>query len=93
MQFKYYKVYKPYGMLSQFTPEAGHDTLASLFEFQKDVYPIGRLDHDSEGLLLLTNDKAVNLRLLSPDRKHQRTYWVQVEGIPNASALNNLRGV
>jgi 23S rRNA pseudouridine2457 synthase len=92
MQFKYYKVYKPYGMLSQFTPEAGHDTLASLFEFPKDVYPIGRLDHDSEGLLLLTNDKAVNLRLLSPDRKHQRTYWVQVEGIPNASALNNLRG-
>lgn len=91
MLSQYYKVFKPYGMLSQFTPEAGHDTLASLFDFQKDVYPIGRLDHDSEGLLLLTNDKAVNMRLLNPDRKHQRTYWVQVEGKPNEAALKQLR--
>lgn len=91
MQFLYYKVFKPYGMLSQFTPEADHDTLASLFDFQKDVYPIGRLDHDSEGLLLLTNDKSVNTRLLSPDRKHGRTYWVQVEGLPGEAALNQLR--
>ncbi|MBA2406529.1 MAG: pseudouridine synthase [Chitinophagales bacterium] len=91
MQYKYYKIYKPYGMLSQFTPEGEHDTLASLFEFPKDVYPIGRLDHDSEGLLLLTNDKAVNLRLLNPGRKHMRTYWIQVEGTPDNSALSSLR--
>ncbi|MEO6166736.1 MAG: pseudouridine synthase [Chitinophagales bacterium] len=91
MQHLYYKVFKPFGMLSQFTPEAGHDTLASLFDFQKDVYPVGRLDHDTEGLLLLTNDKAVNIRLLSPDGKHGRTYWVQIEGLPGDEALNHLR--
>lgn len=78
-------------MLSQFTQEAGHDTLGSLFDFPKDVYPVGRLDHDSEGLLLLTNDKSVNTRLLNPDRKHHRRYWVQVEGIPKEPALNQLR--
>jgi 23S rRNA pseudouridine2457 synthase len=91
MQFQYYKVFKPYGMLSQFTPEAGHDTLGSLFQFPKDVYPIGRLDHDSEGLLLLTNDKSVNARLLQPGRKHQRTYWVQVEGKPDDAAIKQLQ--
>ena len=91
MQFLYYKVFKPYGMLSQFTKEGEHDTLASLFEFQKDVYPVGRLDHDTEGLLLLTNDKSVNMRLLSPERKHSRTYWVQVEGLPGEAALDQLR--
>lgn len=91
MKYLYYKVYKPFGMLSQFTKEGEHDTLASLFDFQKDVYPIGRLDHDTEGLLLLTNDKSVNTRLLNPERKHGRTYWVQVEGLPGEAALNELR--
>lgn len=91
MQYLYYKIYKPYGMLSQFTPEGDHDTLGSLFEFQKDVYPVGRLDHDSEGLLLLTNDKTVNTRLLNPDKKHIRIYWVQVEGLPGDEALNQMR--
>ncbi|MBK9730085.1 MAG: pseudouridine synthase [Chitinophagaceae bacterium] len=91
MQFLYYKIFKPFGMLSQFTKEGEHDTLASLFDFQKDVYPVGRLDHDTEGLLLLTNDKSINARLLSPERKHGRMYWVQVEGLPGDAALNQLR--
>ena len=81
-------------MLSQFTPEGEHDTLGSLISFPKDVYPVGRLDHDSEGLLLLTNDKAVNARLLNPKRKHSRTYWAQVEGIPSeASLLLLMKGI
>jgi 23S rRNA pseudouridine2457 synthase len=91
MQLKYYKVFKPYGMLSQFTSEAGHVTLKSLFDFPSDVYPIGRLDHDSEGLLLLTNDKSVNVHLLDPLRKHKRIYWLEVENIPNEDALEKLR--
>ena len=87
----YYKLFKPYGMLSQFTPESGHPALGSLYPFPKDVYPLGRLDHDSEGLLLLTSDKAVNALLLGPDGKHQRTYWAQVEGIPGEEAFLQLR--
>ncbi len=89
----YYLIYKPYGMLSQFTREApGQETLADLdFVFPKDVYPVGRLDADSEGLLLLTNDTALNARLLSPEQGHTRTYWVQVEGIPSEEALDRLR--
>ncbi len=86
-------LYKPYGMLSQFTREApGHITLADVdFHFPKDVYPVGRLDADSEGLLLLTNDKSLNKRLLNPTNKHPRTYWVQVEGIPDEIAIERLR--
>lgn len=79
--YSYYAVYKPFDMLSQFTREAGHLSLADLgFAFPKDVYPVGRLDTDSEGLLLLTNDPRVNQRLLSPDMEHWRTYLVQVDG-------------
>ncbi len=83
----YYKIYKPYGMLSQFTPEAGHESLASLLSFQRDVYPVGRLDYDTDGLLLLTNDKRVNNALLNPEHKHSKIYWVQVEGEPGDNAL------
>ena len=92
----YYLLHKPYGMLAQFTRETPEQTtLADLdFEFPKDVYPVGRLDADSEGLLLLTNDKSLNDRLLNPRHAHQRTYWVQVEGIPTQEALAQLeRGV
>lgn len=79
---KYYILYKPYGMLSQFTREVeSHVTLADVpFEFNKHVYPVGRLDADSEGLLLLTDDKTLNQKLLNPDNKQPKTYWAQVEG-------------
>lgn len=90
---KYYLVYKPYGMLSQFTREApGQTTLADLdFTFPRDVYPVGRLDADSEGLLLLTSDKSLNTRMLDPRFEHPRTYWAQVEGIPDETALVRLQ--
>ena len=69
-------------MLSQFTKDGNRKTLADLkFNFPKDAYPIGRLDTDSEGLLLLTNDKSINHKLLNPTFKHKRTYLAQVEGI------------
>lgn len=77
----YYIIYKPFGMLSQFSKEGSHKTLADLdFHFPKDVYPVGRLDTDSEGLLILTNNKNVNHRLLNPSFSHTRTYLIQVEG-------------
>lgn len=80
-------------MLSQFTAEAGHKSLADIdFTFPKDVYPVGRLDADSEGLLLLTNDKRVNSKLLEPSNKHVRKYLVQVEGEINEDALEKLSG-
>jgi 23S rRNA pseudouridine2457 synthase len=78
-------------MLSQFTPEAGHATLSDLYKFPTDVYPVGRLDSDSEGLLLLTNDTSLNNRLLNPKMKHNRTYLVQVEGIISDSAIDTLK--
>ncbi|WP_405514201.1 pseudouridine synthase [Spirosoma sp. KNUC1025] len=77
----YFLIYKPYLMLSQFSREGDKPTLADLaFDFPKDVYPVGRLDADSEGLLLLTSDKQLNHRLLNPKFRHNRTYYVQVEG-------------
>ncbi|MBP7140404.1 MAG: pseudouridine synthase [Opitutaceae bacterium] len=78
-------------MLSQFTPEPGSRwaTLASC-GFPKGVYPLGRLDADSEGLLLLTDEAALNARLLSPGQGHVREYWAQVEGVPTSSALARL---
>ena len=88
--FRYYLVYKPFGMVSQFTaPVEGKRTLGELFDFPKDVYPVGRLDEDSEGLLILTNDPALNQRLLG--QGVEKEYFVQVEGIPEESALAQLR--
>jgi 23S rRNA pseudouridine2457 synthase len=87
--------HKPYGALSQFTPEPGSrwSTLAG-FGFPKGVYPIGRLDADSEGLLLLSDEAELNARLLHPSRGHTRTYWAQVERVPSPDALAQLeRGV
>jgi 23S rRNA pseudouridine2457 synthase len=83
---------KPYGTLSQFTPELGSKwgTLAG-FGLPPEVYPIGRLDADSEGLLLLTDEAALVKRLLEPSEAHPREYWVQVEGIPDEGALERLR--
>jgi 23S rRNA pseudouridine2457 synthase len=86
----YFKLYKPYQVLSQFSPEDGKQTLADFFDIPKDVYPVGRLDFDSEGLLLLTNDKQLNHRLLHPKFFHQRSYWVQVDGAINEKAIRDL---
>ncbi len=81
---------KPYGVLSQFTPDQpGQRTLAE-FGFPAGVYPVGRLDMDSEGLLLLTDEAGFNHRLLDPKTAHPRTYLAQVEGIPTADALKSL---
>lgn len=84
--------HKPYGVLSQFTPEPGSSfrTLAD-FGFPQAVYPIGRLDADSEGLLLLSDEAELNQRLLHPRHAHEREYWVQVERIPSADALRQLQ--
>lgn len=81
---------KPYGVLSQFTPEAGHPAL-DRFGLPPGVYPAGRLDRDSEGLLLLCDDGPLIARLLDPKRGHPRTYLVQVEGKPGPEALDRLR--
>ncbi|HSF52330.1 MAG TPA: pseudouridine synthase [Algoriphagus sp.] len=86
---RYFIIYKPFGVLTQFTGEG--PTLASLGAFPPDVYPVGRLDKDSEGLLLITDDKNLNHHLLNPRFGHQRTYWAQVEGIPTPEALAKLR--
>jgi 23S rRNA pseudouridine2457 synthase len=88
----YFVIYKPFGMLSQFSREhPEHITLADLdFNFPKDVYPVGRLDKDSEGLLILTNDKRLTDKLLNPKHKHWRSYWVQVDNIPTPVALRQL---
>ncbi len=75
----YFLLYKPYGIVSQFSGEES-ESLKSLYDFPGDVYPVGRLDKDSEGLLLLTNDKSLNHRLLEPKFAHRRTYLAQVEG-------------
>lgn len=90
-QLKYYAVNKPYGMLSQFTDKDGRLTLSSLFAFPKNVYPIGRLDLDSEGLLLLSNDKLLVDLLLNPAHHYEKEYFVQVEGIPTSEAIEKLR--
>lgn len=80
-------------MLSQFTKEhEHHKTLADLeFTFPKDVYPIGRLDADSEGLLLLSNDRSLNKKMLDPKSKRTKTYWAQLEGAITDSDISPLR--
>lgn len=85
---------KPYGVLSQFTPDGSPNRPLAEFGFPQQVYPIGRLDADSEGLLLLSNEPEWNARLLEPRHAHEREYWAQVERIPTTEALAQLsRGV
>ncbi|HUO10944.1 MAG TPA: pseudouridine synthase [Phycisphaerae bacterium] len=85
---------KPYGVISQFTSDGSkHRTLAEILpRMPKGVYPIGRLDADSEGLLLLSDEGELNSRLLRPEFAHGREYWVQVERVPGEEALEKLRG-
>lgn len=88
-------LHKPYGVLSQFTPEPGSRwrTLAD-FNLPRQVYALGRLDADSEGLLLLSDEAGLNSRLLDPAAGHRREYWAQVERIPTAASLEKLsRGI
>jgi len=91
MPLQYFIIYKPFGVLSQFSPVQGKTTLKDFFKVPTDVYPVGRLDSDSEGLLILTNDKTLNHRLLNPAFAHEREYWVQVEGEISETALQQLR--
>lgn len=90
---RYIKLYKPYDVLCQFRDDQGRATLADYVNVP-GVYPAGRLDRDSEGLLLLTDDGATAHRLTDPRFYHPKTYWVQVEGIATDSALESLsRGI
>ncbi len=84
-------LHKPYGVLSQFTPDHPGQRTLSEFGLPKSVYPLGRLDRDSEGLLLLSDEPGLNTNLLDPKNAHPRTYWAQVEGEITESALQQLR--
>lgn len=84
------KFWKPYGVLTQFTDKDGRPTLADYIKLP-NIYAAGRLDMDSEGLLILTDDGALNAMLTQPKYEHPRTYWVQVEGVPTEDALRQLR--
>ena len=85
---------KPFGVLSQFTSDGSPNRTLAEFRFPPRVYSLGRLDADSEGLLLLTDESELNARLLHPSQAHPRAYWAQVERIPTEASLRLLeRGV
>ena len=97
VKFSSFVVHKPYGYISQFSGEKNVLTLQNLIaenqltNFPKDIYPVGRLDKDSEGLLLLTNDNKLKTKLLDPKNEHFKTYWVQVEGEISEEAIFKLK--
>lgn len=92
-QYHYFLFYKPFGVVCQFTKNSDkkQETIADYGPFPKNVYPVGRLDADSEGLVLLTDDGRLKHYLLEPQYGHPRTYLVQVERIPTAEALDQLQ--
>lgn len=87
---RYFIIYKPFRVLSQFTSAEGKLALKDIFTVPRDIYPVGRLDYDSEGLLILTNDTSINYRLLNPRHAHEREYWVQVEGAMQIHDISRL---
>jgi 23S rRNA pseudouridine2457 synthase len=90
--FSYFIFYKPYQVLCQFSAEGEKKTLAEYFPgISKNIYPVGRLDYDSEGLLLLTDDKQLTYQLLEPKFAHKRTYLVQVDGAITNEAVAQLQ--
>ncbi len=89
--FRYYVLYKPFQVLCQFSVEGEKKTLADILPgVDKNIYPVGRLDYDSEGLLILTSDKELTNHLLNPVFAHKRTYYVQVEGRIDDEAVKKL---
>jgi 23S rRNA pseudouridine2457 synthase len=91
LSLHYFAVYKPYEVLTRFGKEGDKAVLSDHFNVPRDVYPVGRLDYDSEGLLILTNDKSLNHRLLDPKHGHEREYWVQVDGAVTNQAIRQLQ--
>lgn len=91
VNYRYIAFYKPYGVLCQFSRDTPERSTLMDFIDVPDVYPVGRLDWDSEGLILLSNHGQLQHRLSHPQFAHPRTYWVQVERIPDDSALQQLR--
>lgn len=89
MQY-YFLIYKPYKVLTRFGREQGKKTLGDFYQLPHDVYPVGRLDEDSEGLLILTNDTNIHQKLLHPSLAHEREYLVQVEGEITQAAIQKL---
>src|SRR6266566_4560660 len=81
---------KPFGVLSQFTSDGSVHRPLATFDFPAGVYPLGRLDAESEGLLLLSDEPALNEKLLHPRHAHRRIYWAQVERVPSPRALAGL---
>ncbi|MDE3185348.1 MAG: pseudouridine synthase [Bacteroidota bacterium] len=87
----YYIIHKPFNVLSQFSSTDGKKTLKDFFDVPLNIYPVGRLDYDSEGLLILTDDKKLNHYLLDPLNNHEREYWVQVEGNVSTDQIDSLQ--
>ena len=89
-KLSYFIIYKPYGIVTQFSEMKDNQTLSALYEFEKDIYPVGRLDADSEGLLILTNDNYLKTELIKKSNEHKKKYLVQIEGFISDSDILKL---